>query len=179
LTAVRSFFVASCVALGILGGAATPAWAQAAPPAAPESQVPSSPANVIFTEVGGPGFFGSIGYERMLTDWWGARAGVGGFFVSFSLAGSGSTRGHVTFPISTSALIGLGASTTAVEVGLSIVPAVPALLYAAGQLGLRYRQPGEGMVLRLAYTPLVALASEDGAGFIAHWGGIALGKRFH
>lgn len=174
---MRSAYLAVCTAAALHVATAS-AVAQEGPRPAEQEPI-ASPANVIFTEVGGPGFFGSIGYERMLTGWWGVRAGVGGFFVSFSLAGSGSTRGHVTFPISTSALIGLGGSTTAVEVGLSIVPAVPALLYGAGQLGLRYRQPGEGMVLRLAYTPLVALASEDGAGFIAHWGGIALGKRFH
>ncbi len=164
------------IAVALSGGARAAAQGPAGGADAPGEEPPSP--NVIFTEVGGPGVFGSVGYERLVAPWLSLRGGVGGFVVSFSFFGRESTSAYVTFPLTVSALIGLGAPEVAAEVGVSAVPVVPANLLGAGSIGIRYRQAGDGMVLRVGYTPLFVIASEGGQGFAGHWGGVLLGKSF-
>ena len=116
--------------------------------------------NSIFSELGGNGFFGSINYERKLSENPKILGRVGiGFWSDFGFLGSKTTSGF-TIPISTHYLckigeksyMDFGLGTTILESQISLPNANKYILYFFTSIGYR-RDLGANIFFRIHVTP--------------------------
>lgn len=133
--------------------------------------------NAIHLEALGTGLMVSAHYERMLTEQFAVRAGLG-FFFAVVEAGT-------TFPLMATWLIGEGRNQFEIGAGITIVDLHSVfdddddallgieddVVVGAGYLGYRFHGEG-GFIFRLGFTPLI---TDDG---LKAYGGTSIGFHF-
>lgn len=158
------------------------------------------PSNVVDVELGGPGVYDSIGYERSLVPGLGVRLGVGGFSVDrmhpagVDTGGNGSTKLHIlTLPLGLRWLalrdgphaLEAGAAVTAVwssssGEGYVIQPSDRGVApLGCASVGYRYQSLPSGVVIRLGADLLYARDVGDRHGaHLLPWFHVGVGGGF-
>ena len=146
--------------------------------------------NAVFLELGGPGLFYSVNYERRLPIPVVLRLGFSLFRVGEGESGDGI--GYFTVPLSASYLLSWGSHHLELGLGLVWGYAWSALNKRKGaplddywhmagslQLGYRYQPVGSGFVFRATFTPMYGGRRFDAIGrYVQWWGGISAGWSF-
>ena len=134
--------------------------------------------NAIHVEALGTGLMLSVHYERMLTEGFALRAGVGAFFAV--------VEAGTTFPLMATWLIGDGQNRLELGAGVTIVDLHSVfdededdsllgiendVVIGAGYLGYRFTSDN-GLIFRIGFTPLIG---DDG---LIAYGGTSIGFAF-
>jgi hypothetical protein len=148
--------------------------------------------NLIFAEFGGNGIFGSVNYERMLSDVVSIRAGLGYFATQGRIPQSGFSVSNPTISVPVLGAYHLLLSANDhIELGGGITTAVsvqsseflqsfqpenlrgPVFVVPTALLGYRYQPREGGVMVRLAVTPLLFEWR-----IVQPWAGVSIGYAF-
>jgi hypothetical protein len=153
-----------------LRGAATSALV---PDVAEQAAVaePRTARNAVFLEMGGSGLFLSVNYDRMLSDYFSLRVGIGGIVVEGDRA--------LTFPILFNLLLGPPSDKLEIGAGISLL-GPGAATFIALAVGYRYAPTKPGPSFRVGATPFVFLTPDrqQKRVIFAPWAGVSLGVQF-
>jgi len=130
--------------------------------------------NAVFVEFGGSAIMLSVNYDRMLTDYFSLRVGIGGFSVERDTVFS--------LPILFNFLLGTPSHKLEIGAGFSVLVhggLSSALIPLAFNVGYRYAPTSTGLSYRIAATPLLALPNtvSTAAAFFP-WAGVSFGVQF-
>jgi hypothetical protein len=177
------------------GGTAVPKLALEQTLPVPREESVQSFDNAVFGELGGNGVFGSVNYERMITQQWAVRGGIGFFGTSGT-----NTRNEAVFnpfislPFTTAYHLPLS-STSRIEIGGGYTSFVslsntqtletfspewlrgPVMSAVTGLAAYRYQSPNGGFIFRAAATPLYFLGESPRNPF-QFWAGVSAGFAF-
>jgi hypothetical protein len=126
--------------------------------------------NAVFLELGGSALFLSINYDRMISEHFSLRAGIGGFSVEGDRV--------LLFPILFNLL--LGPPNDKLEIGAGVSLFFPGGVAIPIALGYRYAPISTGVSLRVAVTPFVFLPTSGGgqSAILWPWAGLSVGAQF-
>jgi hypothetical protein len=134
---------------------------------------PARPETLSFLEVGGSGLFLSINYDRMLSEYFSLRAGIGGIVVE------GDTE--LSFPILFNLLLGPPSHKLEIGAGISLLAPWPdAAFPIALAVGYRYAPRKTGLSFRIGATPFVFFHPHRELKKVTFvpWAGVSFGVQF-